>query len=58
MLVMILKLIRDNYNTMLYLSDLVLLLILLEHPLVHGRFLAVYLVPSYRACPEVEEVLL
>ena len=45
---------------MTYLSDLVLLLILLEHPLVHGRFLAVppvNLVPSYRACPEIEEIL-
>ena len=54
-------LIRDNYNTMTYLSDLVLLLILLEHPLVHGRFLAVptvNLVPNYRAnCPEIEEIL-
>ena len=46
---------------MTYLSDLVLLLILLEHPLVHGCFLAVPTVnvmPSYRAnCPEIEEVM-
>ena len=45
---------------MTYLSDLVLLLILLEHPLVHGRFLAVptvNVIPSYRACPEIEEIL-
>ena len=43
------------------LSDLVLLLILLEHPLLHGRFLAVptvNLVPNYRAnCPEIGEIL-
>ena len=54
-------LIRDNYNTMTYLSDLVLLLILLEHPLVHGRFLVVPTVnachTTFRACPEVEEIL-
>ena len=45
---------------MTYLSDLVLLLILLEHPLVHGRFLAVptvNVIPSYRACFEIEEIL-
>ena len=45
---------------MTYLSDLVLL-ILLEHPLVHGHFLAVptvNLVPTYRVnCPEIEEIL-
>ena len=45
---------------MTYLSDLVLLFILLEHPLVHGRFLTVptvNVIPSYRACPEIEEIL-
>ena len=46
---------------MTYLSDLVFLLILLEHTLVHGRLLAVptvNLVPSYRAnYPEIEEIL-
>ena len=46
---------------MTYLSDLVLLLILLQHPLVHGHFLAVptvNLVPNYRAnCPEIEKIL-
>ena len=44
---------------MIYLRDLVLLLILYEHPLVHGRFLAVppvNLVPSYRACSEIERL--
>ena len=45
---------------MTYLSDLVLLFILLEHPLVHGHFLAVptvNIISSYRACPEIEEIL-
>ena len=52
---------RGSYSTMNYLRDLVLRLILFEHPLVHGCFLAVppvNVIPSYRAnCSEIKEIL-
>ena len=45
-----------------YLHDLVLLLVLFEQPVAHapGLFLAVPMVnimPSYKACPQTEEIL-